>query len=200
MYMTKQQQTAFSGQKDLSNLQRTAGNKAYAMDVDMIWKTYDENGERFVAVLDAKHGEMKVFDPFTVGSKDWSNHKSLEKMAKALEIPYFVVITYMHKTVPMVYLVSLNELANQYVKTTIEKDEAGHICLAGKWLTPMEYSKLNYTIRNEEWNGNESSKECLCEKGVCRNLDICPTLKIHYLRDLSDVRVEYTCFLATYCC
>ena len=110
---------------------RRLGRKLYMLDIDHMAYTYRNGNIEFCSVIDWKNGSAKNI------STKWSPIQAQIVLADKLEIPFFIVVTYLDPAlykIPMYYVIPINTKA---------KSISGM-----KWYTEYDYSLLEHQIRN----------------------------------------------------
>jgi hypothetical protein len=115
-----------------SQYQRRLGRKLLMTDLDSLHYTYKNNEIVFSAIFDYKHHSIKEIH------HGQSAIQAQKKLATILEIPLFIVVTYLdpveHPT-PMYYLIPGNEQAKKFVPEN-------------NWFSEYDYSVLQHKLRN----------------------------------------------------
>ena len=150
---TRQENTNF---RDLSasKFHRKLGRKIFMTDIDGLEYKYAPSGIEFVAVIDYK---AVLNDKYNL-QPIYLNRSSIQAnrhLANKLEIPFFIVVTYLtdNYEVPMYYVYPANENANKYKPT---------------WMSVHQFSEFQHELRNISPNQMEIG--CLSKEMAEYNL------------------------------
>lgn len=137
---------------NLPSLQhRTLGKRIAMTDIDQLEYVHEKDGTiRFVAIIDVKHGSIEKL-------LDVSAIKAQEMLAEKLDIPFFIVLTYLDPEkyeVPMYYIRPKNHQARD-IMIKLKKSLASHFQEGGLWCSVYDYSKFQHYIRKIIPNENE---------------------------------------------
>lgn len=133
-----------------SEWHRKMGNRVYMTDIDNLEYCFRAGKRVFIAIIDDKHGDAKSL------SLKYDPMQAQLDLAEQLNIPHFIAISYLHKDVPVYYVIGTNELGKskmaRFLEGLKEQMKVRQWEDDRSWLSPKQYSQFQHFIRDVDWN------------------------------------------------
>lgn len=170
---------------------RCLGQRIYMTDLDSLLTSHDQienltqefsmqDDLSLIALIDYKHYNIKSI------SKKPPAIRAQIKMADKLEIPFFIVITYLDLATPMYFTVPMNDISKKFFTKYNQP-------LPGRWMTVKIFSQFQHTLRCLNWNPNDEipfserwNEELKLSNAPSYTLNDLPNEKVTY--DLPDMK------------
>lgn len=165
---------------------RLMGQAMYAIDFDFVEYNPLPNGSfELLALIDAKKGDSA--NPHPINMK-WSPMQLQYWFATKESIPFFILVSFLHESIPMVFMVPANEKAQQFHYQNYYQIDSAPLHHNGAWLTPYQFSKFLHLLHKVEFQEDAQFHTVL---KTCSDLRDSLGLKSNYLKDLPNHYVEY---------